>query len=209
MYFEVSICNMALNHMGIGRVISKLTDATEEARACKRFYEHARDELLQEYPWNWAASVSELAETTEKSAFGEHVYAVPTNALRIRNVFSPSAQQVRPNWHIRRSLGGGRIVITDITPAWAAFTVRVPDPTEFPPTWADALSWLLAAKLTLSLKGDGETRRQDIMQYYMMSKQKSIMADANEGLRDGVNIDKNLSLDAQVSAITEYIDVRS
>ena len=37
----------------------------------------------------------------------------------------------------------------------------------------------------------------------------SRMADANEGLRDGVNVDKSLSLDAQVSAITEYIDVRS
>ena len=208
MYSEVSICNMALNHMGIGRVISKLTDATEEARACKRFYEHARDELLQEYPWNWAASVSELAETTEKSAFGEHVYAVPTNALRIRNVFSPSAPQVRPNWHIRRSLGGGRIVITDITPAWAEYTVRVTDPTEFPPTWADALSWLLAAKLTLSLKGDGEARRQDIMQYYLMSKNKAVMADANEGLRRGVNVDESLSLEAQVSKITAYIDCR-
>ena len=209
MYSEVSICNMALNHMGIGRVISKLTDATEEARACKRFYEHARDELLQEYPWNWAAGVGELAETTETSAFGSHVYAVPANALRVRNVFSPGAPKVRPNWHIRRGLNGGRIIITDITPAWAEVTVRVTDPNEFPPTFADALAWLLAAKLTLSLKGDGEARRQDIMQYYLMAKNKAVMADANEGLRDGVNIDKNLSLDAQVSAITEYIDVRS
>ena len=209
MYSEVSICNMALNNMGIGRVISKLTDATEEARACRRWYEPARDELLQEYPWNWAASVSELAETTETSAFGAHVYAVPANALRIRNVFSPSAPKVRPNWHIRRGLNGGRIVITDITPAWAEYTCRVTDPMEFPPTWADALAWLLAAKLTLSLKGDGEARRQDIMQYYMMSKQKAVMVDANEGLRRGVNVDESLSLEAQVSKITAYIDCRA
>ena len=202
MYSEVSICNMALNHMGIGRVISKLTDATEEARACKRFYEHARDELLQEYPWNWAAAVAELAPRSETSPLGAYVYAYPSSALRVRNVFQADTPTVRANWMIRRSASGGRVIIADITPAVAEFTARVTDPTEFPPTFADALAWLLA------LKGDGENRRGDVMQYYMLSKQKAVMADANEGLRRGVNVDDNLSLEAQTSMITEYVDVR-
>lgn len=208
MYSEVSICNMALNNMGIGRVIAKLTDATEEARACKRWYEPARDELLQEYPWNWAAAVAELAPRSETSPLGAYVYAYPSSALRVRNVFQADTPTVRANWMIRRSASGGRIIIADITPAVAEFTARVTDPTEFPPTFADALAWLLAAKLTLSLKGDGENRRGDVMQYYMLSKQKAVMADANEGLRRGVNVDDNLSLEAQTSVITEYVDVR-
>jgi len=195
--------------MGIGRVISKLTDATEEARACKRWYEPARDELLQEYPWNWAAGVSELAPKAEESPLGTYVYAVPVNALRIRHIFPADSPQTRSKWILRRSANGGRIVITDISPAWAEYTVRVIDPTEFPPAFADALGWLLAAKLTLSLKGDGEARRQDVMQYYMLSKQKAVMADANEGLRQGVNVDEGLSQSETASLITEYIDVRS
>lgn len=209
MYSEVSICNMALNNMGIGRVIAKLTDATEEARACKRWYESARDQLLQDYPWNWAAVVAELSPLTETSPLGSHVYSCPASALRVRNVFSPDAPGTRANWMVRRGENGGKRIIADISPAWAEYTARVTDPTEFPPLWADALAWLLASRLILSLKGDGENRRADIMQHYQYVKQQAVMADANEGLRKGVNVDENLSLEAQVSKITEYIDVRS
>ncbi|MGI6076170.1 MAG: hypothetical protein ACOYD9_07385 [Pyramidobacter sp.] len=202
MYSEVGICNMALSNMGIGRVISKLTDATEEARTCRRFYEHARDELLREYPWNWAAGVSRLALRNETDPFGACVYAYPADALRICRVFSPDAPMARPNWHIRRAAGGGKAVVTDMERAWAEYTSRVTDPAEFPPLFADALSWLLAAKLTLPLKADGETRRGDVMQYYLLSKQNAVAADANEGLRSGVNVDAGLS------AATDYLDVR-
>lgn len=202
MYSEVGICNMALNSMGIGRVISKLTDATEEARACRRFYEHARDELLRGYPWNWAAGVSQLAARNGSDPFGACVYAYPAGALRICRVFSPDAPSARPNWHIRRASGGGKVIVTHVVPAWAEYTSRVTDPAEFPPLFVDALVWLLAAKLTLSLKGDGETRRGDIMQYYLLSRQNAMAADANEGLRSGVNVD------AGFSAATDYLDVR-
>lgn len=206
MYSEVSICNMALNNMGIGRVIAKLTDATEEARACKRWYEPARDELLQEYPWSWATVDAQLAERSEASPYAQHVYVYPAAALRVRRVYAPDAPAVTVKWQVGRSPNGGRVIVTDAAPAWAEYVYRVTDPTEFPPTFADALAWLLASKLMLPLKGDGESRRQDVMQYYSLSRQKAIMADANEGLRDGVNVDESLSLAG--GGDVDYVKVR-
>lgn len=206
MLSEVAICNMALNNMGIGRVISKLTDTTEEARACRRWYENTRDQLLQEYPWNWCCAVTELAQAAEESPLGAYVYIYPAQALRIRNIFPAGSKDTRSNWLIRRGADGrGKVIIADVSPAWAEYTVRVTDATEFPPLFADALSWLLASRLVLALKGDGEARRQDIMQFYAHSKERAVMTDANEGLREGVNVGAL----AAGSAESHYIDVRA
>ena len=45
----VDICNMALSHLGIGEEIASLTEKSEEARACNRFYSQCRDAMMREW----------------------------------------------------------------------------------------------------------------------------------------------------------------
>lgn len=180
MYSVVSICNMALCNMGITRVISSLSDSSQEARLCSAFYEHARDELLQDYPWNFAKASAALPLTTEASSYGGYVYALPESCLHVRRVYASGDSTSNDKYMTMRGASGGKVIVSDVADAWADYTYRVTDPLEFPPLWVEALAWKLSTLLTLPLKGDGENRRNDIMQYFLNAKNAAIVQDANE-----------------------------
>src|SRR6187402_875820 len=80
----VSICNLALSHLGKDN-ISALSDAGAEARACNQFFEITRDTLLQVYPWRFAGKTASLAEiTNDKPGSWAYAYNRPTDCLKIR-----------------------------------------------------------------------------------------------------------------------------
>lgn len=182
MYSVVSICNMALYNMGITRTISNLSDGTQEAKLCNSFYEHARDELLQEYPWNFAKASAVLPLTVEASSYGTYVYAIPSNCLSVRRVYTSGDAKGNNKYMMMRGASGGKVVVCDVENAWADYTYRVTDPLEYPPLWVEALAWKLSTLLALPLKGDAENRRSDIMQYFLNAKGRAITQDANEGM---------------------------
>lgn len=180
MQSEVSICNRALFHMGTTRRIAALLDVSEEAQACRLFYEPARDALLSGHPWLFATASAQLPLKVESSAYGRYVYGYPTNCLSIRRVYTGGDTTSHDAYKIRRGGDGGKVVVCDVPGAWADFTYKVTDPSEFPPLFAEALAWRLAVDLCLPLKGDSASLRGDIMQYYLAARSRAIVADANE-----------------------------
>src|SRR4051794_30649570 len=93
----VSICNLALSNVGKPS-ISDLNEGSAEAKACKQFYEHVRDTLLQAFPWRFAGKTQALAEVTnDKPNRWQFAYARPTDCLKFGRVVDDQFADYMPS----------------------------------------------------------------------------------------------------------------
>lgn len=174
----VSICNLALGHLGADR-IDALTEASSEARACNRFYGQTLDALLAAGPpWRFARHEVVLAEVTGVTASRwAHVYALPVDLLRVREVRpvdgAPSGEGA-----VAYELFGDRL-LTDLSPVSLRYIRRVDDPSTFPPLFIEALSWHLAARLAMPLTRDAN-QRQAAFQLALQTQAAASAAEGND-----------------------------
>jgi hypothetical protein len=181
----VFICNLALSNIGKEN-ISSLTEESAEARACKQFYAHTRDTLLQAYPWRWAGRTLAMAEViNNKPNRWDHAYQRPSDCLKIRRVVDEMLLDYVP-YELRAVKAGGfdyavegSVIYTNLTPAYLEYTARIDDPTEFPPLFQDALAWHLAVRLSMPLTRDPKIRA-DAYQLAVRVQGEAAAADANE-----------------------------
>lgn len=81
-----AICELALGHLGMADSITNIdTDQTAVARAFRRFYAQARDEVLTAFPWTFAKRYWDFLEqpgtgTVEVASHGGHVDATFTTS---------------------------------------------------------------------------------------------------------------------------------
>ncbi len=185
----VSICNLALGHLGADK-IDALTEASSEARACNRFYAQTLDTLLAAGPpWRFARTEAVLAEVTGTAAGRwAHTYALPVDLLRVRAVRPPGGtlsgailpgdlQGVDADG-APYELSGDRL-LCDLSPASLRYIRRVDDPSKFPPLFVEALSWHLAARLAMPLTRE-PGQRQAAFQMALQTQAAASAADAND-----------------------------
>ncbi|WP_036840614.1 hypothetical protein [Pleomorphomonas oryzae] len=193
----VSICNLALGHLGADK-IDALSEASTEARACNRFYEQTLDALLAAGPpWRFARAATVLAEisgnATVNATLGRwaHAYALPVDLIRIREV-RPSddvtSGAVLPG-DLQDDDGGSPYELTgdrlycNLSPAVLHYIRRVDDPSKFPPLFVEALSWHLAARLAMPLTRD-PNQRQAAFQMALQTQAAAGAAEANDERTD-------------------------
>lgn len=167
----VSICNMALSHIGKG-TINSLDEQSEEAFQCNLHYEQTRTVMMQGYPWRFALKVQSLGEIantwTERY---QHAYARPYDCLKPVRIVPPmdgpypSTTTYDPYRDLQvTGLYGyeirGDVLFTDSSPATLEYISNVEDPSSFSPLFAEALSWSLASKISMPLTRDQSIRRE-------------------------------------------------
>lgn len=180
----VSICNLALSNVGKDN-INDLDEPTAEARACRQFYDHVRDTLLQVYPWRFAGKTVALAEIeNDKPGQWAHAYKRPTDCLKIR--------WVRPEYSLNDPCSAdpqeelahphdveGQTIYSNLSPAFLRYTFRLTDPTRFSPLFVETMSWHLATRIAMPLTRDPKTRA-DCYQLAIATQATAAAADANE-----------------------------
>ena len=180
----VAICNLALSNVGKDN-ISDLDELGTEAKLCKQFYAHVRDTVLQSYPWRFArktASLGEIANTKDKR-WG-YAYKRPLDCLKILRINDEAFADYLP-YDAGAVAGGhpydveGTTLFCHLTPAYLEYTVRLEDPTKFPPLFIEALSWHLAVRLAMPITRDPKVRA-DAYQLAMRMQNEAAVADANE-----------------------------
>lgn len=182
----VAICNLALSNLGKLN-ISSIDEASAEARACRQFYEHTRDLLLESYPWRFAAKTTSMAQVSnDKPALWGYAYSRPVDCLKVRFVLrDPSVEScvvkangvttfVGEQYYLEASS-----IYCDISPAFLHYTAKVTDPTKFTPLFVDALAWHLAVRLAMPLTRDPKVRA-DAWQVAQQMTAAAQMMDANE-----------------------------
>ena len=185
----VSICNLALGHLGADK-IDALTEASTEARACNRFYDQTLDALLAAGPpWRFARHEAVLAEVTGVSVGRwAHAYALPVDLIRVREVRPPNGPLsgvMLPGDLTADDAGGspyelfGDWLLSDLSPATLSYIRRVDDPSKFPPLFVETLSWHLAARLAMPLTRDAG-QRQAAFQMALQTQAAASATEAND-----------------------------
>src|SRR5690348_5144242 len=144
---EIDIANMALRHLAVSTTIASLTEASKPAKACDAFYEQTRDEVLEEFAWPFCTQIDNLAlvATHPNNEWG-YSYAYP-DCIAFRRILSGTridTRQTRMPYRIAAS-DSGKLIFTDLVSAQGEWTLRVTDPTQFAPSFVQALALKLAS----------------------------------------------------------------
>lgn len=149
---EIDICNLALSHLGDTANVASIDPPEKSAQAehCARYYPMARDALLGMHTWNFCTTRGALNKLASAPASGWlYVYTRPNKALHVLALYPPGAQDDNdPQPFETEALPNGtQVIYADVADPVCRYTLQVTDPTQFPPAFVDALTWLLAAML--------------------------------------------------------------
>jgi hypothetical protein len=186
---EVTICNLALGHLGDDASVSSLypAEGSPQAEHCARFYPIARNTLLEMAPWGFATRRIALAEVDYECAQWLYAYAMPAKTIDVLAVldsdapddsvaqFGPIVSTPYPPgfiplpqggyytpqpYEIETDANGNQIILTTVENATLRYTVLVTDTTQFSHLFTIALSYLLASLLAGPvIKGEAGTAK--------------------------------------------------
>jgi hypothetical protein len=182
------IFNAALANVGeLSTTVSDPdTDSSAAARACRRYYDMARDSLLAAADWGFAHTLVRptaltLASRPPDWAFA---FAYPPDCLVIRGLFpSVTATTAFPALLADLPKDDGlsfvRVVLANASQPWLVYTRRASEPSAFPPLFTKALIWELAASLAMAL-ARSETIRKTAEENAARWLSEAIAADNSE-----------------------------
>jgi hypothetical protein len=159
---DVDICNLALLRIGTRSSIGALNEGSVEANACARLYPLARDTILAEHPWSFAAKRASLALVGDGGLSPwSFRYAYPPDCLPARAI-GPAPLPIRPPQAVAFEVAGDTdaaghpilTILTDQAGAVLLYTAQIANTGQFPPRFIEALSWKLAAELVSALTGE-------------------------------------------------------
>lgn len=188
---DTQIANLALNHLGIGKEIQNLTtDTSDEATACRRFYEIARDILFRDFNWPFATKIVALdlieEDPNEEWAYS---YRYPTDCLRTIKILSGTrndSHQNRVPYKISNDTSG-LVIYTDTESAELEYVMRITNPDLFTQDFTMALSFKLANLISPRVTaGDPFKLGDRAMQQYILTASRAMANAVNEEQPDQI-----------------------
>jgi hypothetical protein len=166
---------MALGKVGADS-ITAITDASANARACNRFYEPVRDELLRRHAWSFAINRATLAQLAEAPAFGyDHAYQLPASPYCLRVLELYEERDSGYDYLIE-----GRKLISDSDTARIKYIAQITDPAQFDSSFVEALATRLAAEIAIPVTGESGIA-EAMMKLAELKTVEAIGNDSQEG----------------------------
>jgi hypothetical protein len=181
---KIEICNMALAHIGHGNIIANINENSREAKACNRFYDIARLELIRNYFWKFSLRTQALSLVSENptSEYG-YAYRYPSDCLRALRILSGVRNDINQTRVVYRIFGN--LIYTDRINAEMEYVADEQEAGNFPIDFAIALSYKLAIYiLRLIASGDPARLKPQLEQDYMMSIRSAQANNWNEQQAD-------------------------
>lgn len=172
MISDIVICNIALSHIG-GESIASFEEKSEPARLCRIYYGVDLDALTAVHDWPHCSRYVRLAELTACPPTWGHAYQRPADCIRVLEIVGGAGSTPIP-FEI-----SGNTILTDQPDAWVKYAARVSDPALWPPLFAEAMSWKLAATLSTKMTGAGGALN-NCMQMYSHALTQAKAAANNE-----------------------------
>lgn len=147
----VSIINSALIKIGES-TIADVAEDRKAARVASRQYEVIRKKLLRQHRWKFSLRRVSLAPDGTPPAFGfENRFAFPSTSLRIAGLFDDNEPQVNYTSSAVPWVVEGKFILADGDEIKIFYVEDITDPTEFDPSFDEALAWALAADIAFDL----------------------------------------------------------
>lgn len=149
---EISICNLALAHLGDEATVASIDppEGSAQATHCATFYPIARDALQEIHNWSFCTTRKALSLLVAEPLIGwEYAYTRPSTAVKIVGIFQDgSTDDNDPQPFETEALNDGtEVIYTNVEDAVCRYTFQVTDPSKFSPLFVETLAWLLASHL--------------------------------------------------------------
>lgn len=162
---DLTICNLALGHLGVPALTSGQLTANilPAAKACNLFFSSAVDDLFSEYKWPFADACISLNLSSTTSLLDDqwaYVYDYPTtNCSAVWDVYNESTfdKKTEQDYETKYDADNAkRIICTDLEDALADITYPVTDTSLWNNKFKLALSYRLAAIMAISVGASAE-----------------------------------------------------
>ncbi len=192
----VMICNMALSHVGKGKIES-LDEASAGARECKLWYDIARRTCLEAHDWNFARKrLAGALHSDAPAGTWAFRYQYPSDCIALREIVNPLGgnepimapdgyRQYAPDpipFAIEVSSdGSARTILTNMDQAVLVYTFNQLSTATFNSLFVDLLSYQLAHKIAFALTGKA-TLKDRMLENYAGLLRTAPIVNANEGM---------------------------
>lgn len=158
---QVTICNVALGHVGTRRQITAIDDQDDpDAKACNLQYELALKDALAEGDWAFARRRLDLDPYAgTPPAPWSHQYNYPASAtcvrvLRIDDGLRQRYEEQELPYETETIDGVGRILYCNVADATVIYTYHEEDTAVYPSYFSTYLAWVLAARIAGPMTSD-------------------------------------------------------
>lgn len=186
---KTEICNLTLSHLGQAKEIANVdTEQSQEASACRRFYETAIKATLGDHDWSFATEyyTLELVATAPNTEWS-YSYRYPSSCLKLRRILSGYRQdtdKTRIPFKLAKD-DAGILIFTDQESAQIEQTSKVDDPSFYTPQFIIAFSFRLAGYIAPRLTGgDPFKLKEEMLGQYAIELQTAKADDLDEGQLD-------------------------
>jgi len=150
----VGICNLALNRLGVTKLIESLTEDSSEAKTCALHYDRVRRRALQFAEFEFAIERATLtAATASPPDEWEYAYKWPTAALRPLNIPNLAKIETYVNeipFRVEYA-SGERVIYTDQEDATLRYIFDQTDTTVWTEEFANAVAMFMAWRMAMPL----------------------------------------------------------
>jgi hypothetical protein len=184
---EVSICNLALAHLGDEATVTSINppEGSSQAEHCERFYPIARDTVLEAHEWGFATRrMALVARTEEPPASWGYIYQRPNNCLRVIAVLQEGApDDTNGEEFIEETIEDDvRVIYAKVEDAQLRYIRLVEDTTKYSALVVNAIARLLASMLAGPIIKGTEGMKvgaSHLKQFYEVDLPMAKKADAN------------------------------
>lgn len=188
----VTLCNLALSHLGDRATLTSIDPPEGSAQAdhCEQFWPIARDEALSSADWRFASHTATLAaldDNENSNPQWRFAFGLPADFLVARELVHTTGDlrpfyTEDPNFEIATINNGTVVLFANDELTALRYTRRVSDPTKYPPMLVTALSYLMAAYLAGPvIKGKtGAQTAMGMRQQWDAYHGKAVVVDANQ-----------------------------
>jgi hypothetical protein len=182
-YSQAAICNIALGHLGINRLIIDLESertSKAQAQACITHYDLALEVTLKAFRWPFAQRIATLAVISGYSgtvwAYG---YRAPSDCLTAHAINRTEANPQGERFEVGGDANGA-IIYTNAEDAVLDYTASVTQPGIYPADFVEALAYQLAIRVAQPLSAE-ESLRQVAKNGYRDAIAEAMTNSANTG----------------------------
>lgn len=155
---DTRIANLALIEIGVN-IIESLDAQNNVANVMNEIFEQTRDELLEDYEWNFAMRRQTLSLVTRTIDKGQKFTDNSEYANAFQLPTDPFCLSAREMWNTESPFKiEGRLLLTDEGGVDLKYIALITDPSQFSKKFIASLVSLLASKAVLPLKKDSKAK---------------------------------------------------